>query len=71
MPLVPISKQFNEYSKDHTKIVFQDNKWNFSEICVTDMSNEIWLYYDCIGVEIDNGLRQFQHDNSIQDDVER
>lgn len=71
MPLVPISKQLNQYSKDCVQITFHDNKWDFCEICNENFDSEVWLYYDCAGVEIDNGLRQFIHDVDIQDGVNR
>jgi hypothetical protein len=32
---------------------------------------EIWLYYDCFGVAIDNGLKQFCHDITMSDGVDR
>ncbi|MCR5099927.1 MAG: CDP-glycerol glycerophosphotransferase family protein, partial [Butyrivibrio sp.] len=70
MPLVPFSKKVYIYQKKDVKISLQNGKWDFS---ITDYKNEkqIWLYYDCQGVEIDNGLRQFNHDNNINDDVDR
>lgn len=74
MPLIPISKQLTEYSKDRVKIVFHDNQWNFNEIVSNNVKtsiNEVWLYYDCSGVEIDNGLRQFIHDVAVGDGINR
>lgn len=74
MPLIPISKQLTEYSKDNVKIVFHDNQWTFTQIVsdnVKSAINDVWLYYDCAGVEIDNGLRQFLHDITVGDDVDR
>lgn len=74
MPLIPVSKQFTEYSKDNVKIVFHDNQWDFTQIVsdnVKSAINDVWLYYDCAGVEIDNGLRQFLHDIAVGDDVDR
>lgn len=74
MPLIPISKQLTEYSKDNVKIVFYDNQWTFTQIVsdnVKSAINDVWLYYDCAGVEIDNGLRQFLHDIAVGDDVDR
>ena len=74
MPLIPISKQLTEYSKDNVKIVFHDNQWTFTQIVsdnVKSAINDVWLYYDCAGVEIDNGLRQFLHDIAVGDDVDR
>ena len=32
---------------------------------------EIWLYYDCSGVTIDNGLKQFCHDIAMSDGIDR
>lgn len=71
MPLVPISKQITEYSKDETRIVFHDNQWDFYEIDNENTDVEVWLYYDCAGVSIDNGLRQFLHDVCIDDGIDR
>lgn len=71
MPLVPISRQLNQYSKDCVQITFHDDEWDFCEIGNVCLDHEVWLYYDCIGVEIDNGLRQFLHDVEIQDGVDR
>lgn len=33
--------------------------------------NRIWLYYDCKGVDYDNGYLQFIHDLGIKDGIER
>lgn len=33
--------------------------------------HDIWLYYDCVGVEKDNGYHQFVHDLEQGDDIER
>lgn len=74
MPLIPVSKQLTEYSKDNVKIVFHDNQWDFISIVSDkekDVINEVWLYYDCSGVQIDNGLRQFLHDIVSDDGIER
>lgn len=77
MPLTPISKQLTEYSKDNVRIVFHNNQWDFTEIVsdtvtrVENQTNEVWLYYDCTGVEIDNGLKQFLHDAAVCDSVDR
>lgn len=37
----------------------------------SEKSGEIWLYYDCSGVGLDNGLLQFQHDIKKNDGIER
>lgn len=35
------------------------------------MDKKIWLYYDCAGVEKDNGYYQFIHDAEMDDGIER
>jgi glycosyltransferase involved in cell wall biosynthesis len=69
MPLVPFSDNHIYHKKD-VQISLQNGKWDF---LITDYKStkQIWLYYDCQGVEIDNGLRQFNHDNNINDGVDR
>ncbi len=51
-------------------IVRKDNVWNFRLIHRKE-KERIWLYYDCKGVAIDNGLRQFLHDSRKQDGIMR
>ena len=71
MPLVPINRQLNQYCKDCVQLTFHNDEWDFREICNENPDSEVWLYYDCSGVEIDNGLRQFIHDVDMQDNVNR
>ena len=50
--------------------LFTTGKCNESEVYDGD-DERIWLYYDCKGVHVDNGLLQFMHDVSLskkQDD---
>jgi hypothetical protein len=42
-----------------------------SEVEEKKPEKEIWLYYDCSGVAIDNGLKQFCHDITMSDGVDR
>ena len=71
MPLVPIHAELTEYIKDWVKIIYHENQWYFSEVEEKKPEKEIWLYYDCSGVAIDNGLKQFCHDITMSDGVDR
>ena len=72
MPLVPFTKSNHVYQKGDVQITLQNRRWDFSIVDnPNDTSRVIWLYYDCQGVEIDNGLRQFLHDISMNDAVDR
>ena len=72
MPLVPFSKeyQYEHYEKDYVQIDIKQEQWKFA--CrQAEETSRIWLYYDCKGVERDNGLEQFLHDSKRNDGVER
>ena len=46
--------------------------YNMRESYINDIKNKtVWLYYDCKGVEKDNGYYQFKHDYYKNDGVER
>lgn len=70
MPLVPFSKTEHVYRKDGVEIWFENRLWKFNTYETTPQQ-ELWLYYDCQGVEIDNGLKQFIHDSIIEDGIEK
>ena len=48
-------------------------RWVFRKLISFSMlfKKEIWLYYDCKGVEKDNGYYQFSHDITKKDGVKR
>lgn len=72
MPLVPFSKQYQyeHYEKDYVQIDLKQGQWNFG--CKeSEEKSRIWLYYDCKGVERDNGLEQFLYDSKKKDGVKR
>ena len=71
MPLIPLSKSQTLYRKDNVEIQMNLNAWNFTIVPDNTKGKTVWLYYDCNGVEIDNGLKQYLHDASTGDDVER
>ena len=52
-------------------IVHQDNVWNFFLGAQKKETDRVWLYYDCKGVAMDNGLRQFLHDSQKRDGITR
>lgn len=73
MPLVPFSHQYKKYKYECDNVrmkINEDNSFVFRQINKSK-SQEIWLYYDCSGVPIDNGMRQFLHDYKIADNVQR
>lgn len=73
MPQVSISHKYRRYKvalggyrvalTEKNEICFQKNNERRKE--------RIWLYYDCVGIEKDNGYLQFVHDIEKQDDVSR
>lgn len=72
MPLVPFSKKYHYeyYEKDYVQIDIKQGQWKFG--CrQMEENSRIWLYYDCKGVEWDNGLEQFLYDSEKNDGVER
>lgn len=71
MPLIPIHAELTEYIKDRVKIIYHENQWYLSEVEEKKPEKEIWLYYDCSGVTIDNGLKQFCHDIAMSDGIDR
>lgn len=74
MPLVSLSHQRGIYTcqKGDIKIaVDSKNNFLFSRINELKKIKEIWLYYDCVGVQRDNGYLQFEHDIQIDDHVDR
>lgn len=48
-------------------------RWAFRTFikCFSFIKKDIWLYYDCKGVEKDNGYYQFMHDIEKKDGVKR
>ena len=65
----------NEYKVARMRTT-QKFKNNLEVYTVRDISDrmvdrEIWLYFDCYGVQKDNGYYQFIHDFFIDDNVER
>ena len=73
MPLTPFSHVLKRYSYQNGNIQIQideKNEIHFAE--VTNRNQEkIWLYYDCSGVQYDNGLLQFKHDADKKDGIKR
>lgn len=73
MPLIPFSHRYKKYRYECQNVrmrINDDNMFIFNQIN-RKQNSEIWLYYDCSGVAIDNGLKQFLHDYIIKDNVER
>lgn len=73
MPLIPFSHKYKKYKYECGKVkmrINSDNMFIFNQINKS-RNSEIWLYYDCSGVAIDNGLKQFLHDCVIKDGIER
>lgn len=72
MLMIPFSEKYNDYlySKDMASIRFDNNMWHFDSIEEINQP-PIWLYYDCRGVALDNGLMQYLHDYNIADGVQR
>ena len=73
MPLVPFSHKYRKYKYECGNVkmkIKEDNSFIFNHI-EKQRKSEIWLYYDCSGVAIDNGMKQFLHDYNIRDNVER
>lgn len=61
----------NSYSKNDIELyIDNENSWNVKFI-EPKTKDRIWLYYDCKGVEKDNGLLQYQHDCLVNDSVKR
>lgn len=69
--VIPIHAELTEYIKDRVKIIYHENQWYLSEVEEKKPEKEIWLYYDCSGVTIDNGLKQFCHDIAMSDGIDR
>lgn len=59
--------------KENTDIISKTNKiaGNLRKLSEIHNGKRIWLYYDCKGVEYDNGYLQFMHDFEKEDGVER
>lgn len=70
MPLVPFSKEVHTYRNKGIEIDLRNRKWSFSKYMEND-HKKTWLYYDCVGVDIDNGLEQYAHDLGMNDGVRR
>lgn len=73
MPLVPFSHQYRKYKYECGNVrmkINEENMFIFNRINKIQNS-EIWLYYDCSGVPVDNGMKQFLHDYGINDNVKR
>ncbi|MCR5846615.1 MAG: bifunctional glycosyltransferase family 2 protein/CDP-glycerol:glycerophosphate glycerophosphotransferase [Lachnospiraceae bacterium] len=73
MPCVPFSHDLKryDYEMNNVKIGIDPENTIHFEIKDESISEEIWLYYDCAGVEKDNGMLQFLHDHSKQDGIKR
>ena len=72
MPLVGLSNlnQIDRCQKGQYRIAVEQGRFRFSA-CSNKNETELWLYYDCSGVEKDNGRIQFEHDITVEDEVER
>ncbi|MGN1155075.1 MAG: glycosyltransferase [Agathobacter sp.] len=73
MPRMPFSHEHKRYLTNYQGYQIQctsDNSICFEQ---TDIpaQNRVWLYYDCVGVPIDNGGLQFIHDIEKCDGVLR
>jgi len=74
MPLTPFSSKYNYnvYKKHNIEVKKNiDNSWEFLYHNNIEQTKRIWLYYDCKGVAIDNGLQQYLHDCNKMDGVVR
>lgn len=72
MPLVSLShiQKIYRCEKENVTIrLIDDEKFIFQKRIKS--KDELWLYYDCVGVSKDNGLLQFEHDRKINDSVKR
>lgn len=76
---ITIEESTKKQEKAHKKIInnyyfYNDKKrWLFRKIAsvFSKTREEIWLYYDCKGVEKDNGYYQFMHDIKMKDGIKR
>lgn len=73
MPQVLFSHKYHRY-----ETVYQGCKWKLTknnEIMFSEVQSKIvdriWLYYDCVGVDKDNGYYQFMHDVEKKDDIKK
>ena len=73
MPLVSLSHihQLHKCTKDNYLISVEKNQHIIFRHLSQRGNDEIWLYYDCIGVVHDNGRIQFEHDVQLSDGVKR
>ena len=74
MPYVPLSHKLKRYDVDYQGCRIRKDEKNvlhFSKCGETKNRKRIWLYYDCVGVERDNGALQFLHDVEKCDDITR
>lgn len=73
MPLTPFSHKYRKYKYecDDVKMkINEDNDFIFMKV-KNRKKQKVWLYYDCSGVESDNGMKQFLHDYEINDNIKR
>lgn len=72
MPLVSLSHVRGVYrcQKENVRISLTDDR-TFVFRKNPRKREELWLYYDCVGVASDNGLLQFTHDAATEDGVRR
>ncbi len=61
----------NERQKANEIYINNSDIYNIRNNADRLRKNEIWLYYDCAGVEKDNGYYQFCHDFGVNDGVTR
>lgn len=74
MPGVPFSHKYKRYAYTYNNVKITIDKENHFHINAIKKKAEkplIWLYYDCVGVECDNGMLQFLNDYDKKDGVKR
>ncbi len=74
MPQVPLSHKLKRYDVNYQGCRIRKDEKNvlhFSECKEAKNRKRIWLYYDCAGVERDNGALQFLCDVEKCDDITR
>lgn len=73
MPWIPFSHDEKRYEYTNQGIQLNIDEANHIHIqkVLEEQKESVWLYYDCAGVERDNGMLQFLHDYKKNDGVTR
>lgn len=73
MPEIPLCSfaTKKQFQRSNYIISLDNNTFLFNKNVLTKKKEEIWLYYDCVGMAWNNGYLQFEHDYQKNDGIKR